>query len=238
MQNHIISKQNLSQTVVFGDTTTYAQTNIKVGESYLLHYTFTEKFDVETWNYYLNILPQRFQDEVFKYRRWQDRYNCLVGKLLVYTGYYLFCGNLLEFNKFQKDPYGKPYIQDSNLHFNISHSGNTAVCAFSKQNVGVDIEEINDLDTTMFDNVFNDEEMQKINLEGTSKFYEFWTIKEAVSKAIGKGLGIPLLDIKIKDEHAIYGNDEWQIESYKLKNKYCTIASESLNDFKFKEIVF
>ncbi|WP_299258164.1 4'-phosphopantetheinyl transferase superfamily protein [uncultured Aquimarina sp.] len=238
MENHIISEQNLSRTITFSDHNTYTSTNIEVDESYLLYHTFTEKFDPEIWNYYLNILPEKFQNEVFKYRRWQDRYNCLIGKLLVYLGHYLFCGSSLEFSRFLKDSYGKPYLKDSNIHFNISHSGNTAVCGFSKQEIGVDIEEINDLDVTMFNSVFNLDEMQKINKDGASRFYEFWTVKEAVSKAIGKGLGIPLLDIKIKDQHAIYNNDEWQIKSYKIENKYCTIASGISNKIRIKEIRF
>ncbi|WP_299188246.1 4'-phosphopantetheinyl transferase superfamily protein [uncultured Aquimarina sp.] len=238
MENHIISAQNLSQTIMFSDQNRYTPTNIEVDESYLLYHTFTEKFDPEIWNYYLNILPKKLQNEVFKFRRWQDRYNCLLGKLLVYLGHYLFCGSPLEFSRFLKDSYGKPYIKDSNIHFNISHSGNTAVCAFSKQSIGVDIEEVNDLDVTMFDTVFNPDEMLRINTDGTSKFYEFWTIKEAVSKAIGKGLGIPLLDIKIKDKYVIYNNNEWQIESYKMGNKYCTVASGICNKIRIKEIEF
>jgi len=238
MKNHTISERNLSQAIMFGDLETHTQTNIESDESYLLYYTFTEKFDVKVWDHYLNILPKKFHDEIYKYRRWQDRYNCLIGKLLVYLGHYLFCGSPLEFNRFLKDSYGKPFLKDSSIHFNISHSGNTAVCGFSKQEIGVDIEEINDLDVTMFNSVFNLDEMQKIHRDGSSRFYEFWTVKEAVSKAIGKGLGIPLLDIKIKDQYAIYNDDEWQVQSYKIENKYCTIASENLNRIRIKEIRF
>ncbi|MBW1295677.1 4'-phosphopantetheinyl transferase family protein [Aquimarina litoralis] len=238
MKNHIINEQNLSQTIVFSDPKTHIQTNIKQDESYLLHYTFTEKFDVEVWDYYLNILPRKFQNEVLRYRRWQDRYNCLIGKLLVYVGHYMFCGASLEFDRFLKDSFGKPYIENCNIHFNISHSENTVVCAFSKKNIGVDIEEINNLDVTMFDNVFSSDEMEKINKDGVSRFYEFWTIKEAVSKAIGQGLGIPLLEIKIKNQYAIYDNNKWQIKSYKMQNKYCTVASGFCSNLILKEIKF
>ncbi|MHA7059716.1 4'-phosphopantetheinyl transferase family protein [Aquimarina sp. M1] len=226
MKNHTISERNLSQTIMFGDLETHTQTNIESNESYLLYYTFTEKLDVKVWNHYLNILPKRFHNEVYKYRRWQDRYNFLIGRLLVYLGHYLFCGSPLEFNRFLKDPYGKPFLKDSSMHFNISHSGNKVVCIFSKQAIGIDIEEIQDIEFSLFENVFLDREMEQIRDLGIAKFYEYWTKKEAIIKAIGKGMSISLLDINVENESTVYNNDKWNTTSYVMDNVHCSIASQ------------
>jgi len=162
----------------FIDINECCQIEIKENESFLFHYSFNKQFDNNLWSNYLGLLPEEFQNEVLRYRRWQDRYNCLIGKLLVYAGYYAFCGETLKFDRFRKDAYGKPYIEDSDFYFNISHSGNKVVCIFSKYAIGIDIEEIADIEYTLFENVFSDQEMQKITEIGVSKFYEYWTKKE------------------------------------------------------------
>ena len=35
---------------------------------------------------------------------------------------------------------GKPYIENSNIYYNISHSNDYVICVFSNRNVGIDIE--------------------------------------------------------------------------------------------------
>ncbi|GAA0731487.1 hypothetical protein GCM10009430_43780 [Aquimarina litoralis] len=215
------------------------QIEIKENESYLLHYSFDKQFDKSQWTYYLDFLPVSFQKEVLRYRRWQDRYNCLLGKLMVYAGFYLFNAHKIEFKNFLKDSYGKPFIKNSNLNFNISHSGNTVVCIFSHQDIGIDIEEIQHIEYTLFENVFSDQEMQKIEQYGVSKFYEYWTKKEAIIKAIGKGMSIPLLDIKLEDNYSIYNGNRWYTKSEKMGNVYCSIASQyQQNNVNLIELIF
>ncbi len=218
--------QNSIHNVAFSDFKSITKIDLREDEYYLFQYSTDSNIGQDILKYYLEFLPQKFKQEVLKYRRWDDRYNCLFGKLMVYMGAYIFGYNSFEFEKILKDSYGKPYMLDSNFNFNISHSGNTVVCVFSKQEIGVDIEEINEIEYKLFENVFSSRELAEINDKGLDKFYEFWTKKESVIKAIGKGMSIPLLEIEIDKGHTTYDNDTWYTKSFKMDNKYCSITSK------------
>lgn len=99
--------------------------------------------------------------------------------------------------EFRYDFYGKPWLRFDNerLNFNISHSHSWGLYAFTYgRKVGIDIERIQpmkDIDR-IIRQVFSEQEMKAFyhlstgqRLEG---FYRCWTRKEAVVKALGKGL--------------------------------------------------
>jgi 4'-phosphopantetheinyl transferase len=218
--------QNSIQNVAFSDFKSIPQIDLREDEYYLFQYSTDDDIDQSILKYYLEFLPQKFKKEVLRYRRWDDRYNCLFGKLMVYMGSYLFGYNAFMFEKILKDNYGKPYMVDSNFNFNISHSGNTVVCVFSKQEIGIDIEEINEIEYDLFEDVFSTRELAEIHDNGLDKFYEFWTKKESVIKAIGKGMSIPLTEIEIDEGCTTYEDATWYTKTFKMDNKYCSITSK------------
>ena len=58
------------------------------------------------------------------------------------------------------------------------------------------------------------------------KFYNYWTIKESVIKAEGKGMSVPLDEIFIEDNIAGYGTNKWHLYPISINNEYsCTLAS-------------
>ncbi len=223
----MIIQDTYIKAIPFSRIDEYPQIRVQDKESYLFYYSFDKQFNNDLWHHYLNLLPNNFQKEVLRFRRWQDRYNCLLGKLMVYMGYKIFYNSELEFDNFLKDSYGKPYIENCGMNFNISHSGNTVVCIFSKQPIGIDVEEVKDIEYTLFENVFSDKEMEEISKAGLSKFYEYWTKKEAIIKAIGKGMSIPLLDIKVENNYSVYDHVKWNIKSLRLNDMHCSIAFKS-----------
>lgn len=97
----------------------------------------------------------------------------------------------MEYNQ-----YGKPYIKNSNdLYFNISHSCDWIICAWSNHEIGVDLENIRHIDLDIARVQFcNDEYTYIIELPELSyrRFMQIWTLKESYIKYIGKGLNIPL----------------------------------------------
>lgn len=99
--------------------------------------------------------------------------------------------------------FGKPYVFDCSLAFNISHSGSYVLVAVSNgDNLGVDIEKLReDLDYKYIaNNYFTHNEIAAIegkNIKGLYAFYRAWTRKEACLKAVGKGLSIDLKDIEV-----------------------------------------
>ncbi len=88
----------------------------------------------------------------------------------------------------------EPLSPTALLDFNISHSGNRVVCILSTQGrVGIDLEETGDIAIDDFQSQFTTAEWAAIT--GSSMplqtFYHYWTAKESLIKADGKGLQIP-----------------------------------------------
>ena len=103
---------------------------------------------------------------------------------------------------------GKPFLAGKNplsLRFNITHSGEYAIVAISREHsVGVDIEKIKpnfDYESIMSISFSNNERKLFSGLaesERLNTFYRIWTLKEAVAKAIGTGLSFPFEDIETR----------------------------------------
>jgi 4'-phosphopantetheinyl transferase len=223
--------EDIIKTITYGEHYNEKKLTIDKDELYLLHASI-EKLDTKRWAYYLNLLPINLKDEVLKYKKWPDRYNSLFGKLLVHTGYYLFERHELSFGNFLRNSYGKPYVKNVDLSFNISHSGNKVVCAFGKDEVGVDVEEIREINYLEFASVFSDNEVEQIIEKGQLKFFELWTKKEALSKGVGKGFSISFSEMIIHEKFAIYDNYKWFIDGKEYKGSYYSVASS----YPFKEI--
>ncbi|WP_345551288.1 4'-phosphopantetheinyl transferase family protein [Microbulbifer aestuariivivens] len=104
---------------------------------------------------------------------------------------------------------GRPYLAGSTLSFNVSHSGDLAICALSQSlSVAVDLElhqqglwpDFNSREQPAFDGdallrmVFSKAERQLLlaasDRERRRLFFEFWTAKEALMKLTGRGLSL------------------------------------------------
>ncbi len=88
---------------------------------------------------------------------------------------------------------GKPVIMgDTKLEYNISHSGDMILLAFSASaEVGVDIEKKDPhIDAALLSTVLHPHEKEAVLRCGADEFYTIWTNKEAYVKAVGKGFFI------------------------------------------------
>lgn len=107
--------------------------------------------------------------------------------------------------EFTYGSHGKPMLaNDPTIQFNVSHSQNVALYAFSNQyEVGIDIEAKDKLRKVeaIAQRFFSTQESAVIkNLSGDSKaeaFFNGWTRKEAFLKALGKGLSYPLKQVEV-----------------------------------------
>jgi 4'-phosphopantetheinyl transferase len=113
---------------------------------------------------------------------------------------------------------GKPSLSpgrhDSQLEFNVSHSGDVALLAFAQgRALGVDVERAReDFDhEAIAGRFFSEQEQHQLAAlapaERYSGFFRCWTRKEAYIKAQGTGLSLPLdqFDVSLKpgDENAL-----------------------------------
>lgn len=98
----------------------------------------------------------------------------------------------------------KPFLTSHpSVFFNLSHSADYALIAIANSPIGVDIEFINKQFTyeEILPTVFNTLEIHKVMHSNDSHraFYQFWTRKEAIVKAIGKGIDDDLPKIPVTD---------------------------------------
>jgi 4'-phosphopantetheinyl transferase len=88
--------------------------------------------------------------------------------------------------------FGKPFLPDSDIFFNMSHSEECIVIAVRRgKPVGVDVEFIRpvaDMNAIVEEN-FSPQERSLVN--SREMFFKYWTRKEAFTKAVGRGLSIP-----------------------------------------------
>lgn len=102
---------------------------------------------------------------------------------------------------FHREPSGKPRLAGAHagrLHFNLSHSGTCALVGLAPVPIGVDVESMRPIDDLLpiIRGNFHPREIAALEALPPARrqraFYACWTRKEAVVKAIGGGLTIPL----------------------------------------------
>lgn len=217
----------ISQTILFKDFDKYSEQPFFNSNIIVLKTSYKNPFESKKWNTLINILSVDLRNEVEKYVRWEDQHNTLIGKLLVYTAHNIIKNEELKFENYKRDKTNKPFIQGSTLNFNISHSGKTVICAISKYNIhlGIDIEEIKNIDVKGFNNVFHQNEFNVImQTNSIDLFYKYWTRKEAYTKAIGRGITIPLSSIDTTKNMISVNNNSYYLKSYKTNEYYCSLA--------------
>lgn len=188
----------------------------------------TEQTDPALYNYWMELVPTVISDKIIKYRRWQDAQACLFGKILLLQCFQRFYPSC-TLNDLKYSAYQRPYINQP-IDFNISHSGEYIVCVVSDEcRVGIDVEEMKVIDYDVYSTQFTDEEWGLISSSGDSKraFYRIWTQKEALIKANGKGLSIPLKSVQISDTTAVVENMKWFLTELPLSKQYsCHLATD------------
>ena len=100
--------------------------------------------------------------------------------------------------------YGKPYLNNANIYFNVSHSNHYLLIAIARQgSVGVDVEyckpNIQLLEVAK--EFCSIEEYQSLlplpDSERQLRFYQYWTHKEALVKGLGRGISFPLRQVEV-----------------------------------------
>lgn len=135
-----------------------------------------------------------------RYRYDADRHRHLAGRALVRAFVARRYDCPPQAVSIGEGPHGKPYLKepqddDSSLEFNIAHTDEVVVAAFSQTHpVGIDIEPLDrDADTeALADRVFTEAEQRHWRAlpkpDRSRAFLRVWTCKEAFLKAVGAGL--------------------------------------------------
>ena len=136
--------------------------------------------------------------------------------------------------------HGKPYVQDrTEIHFNLSHSGDYVLAAFGPVELGCDIQMIGEAHRN--DRIaarFFTEAEQKALAEGID-FYRIWARKESYIKCIGEGMARDLRSFDVVEEGELVQRTEGNAnvclpapsESQNLQGVNIYFAEHTLSDY-------
>jgi 4'-phosphopantetheinyl transferase len=191
---------------------------------------------------YSKIFPPDIYDRIIKFRKWEDAQRSLCGLILLLKGLDIYKLPSGLISKIQSNIYGKPYIQKNPLYFNISHSGEIVVCAFSKDvELGIDIEQMNEVSLDDFKENMLVSEWDKINKaeDRLYAFYDYWTQKEALIKAHGTGLNISLKLFEVINNMTFINDEAYYITKLNIRKGYfCNLASKTELRSKTIELIY
>lgn len=179
---------------------------------------------------YMRFLPETFIAKMNAFKFKEDSYRYLLGKILLLRGLSTMGYAGLTLSHLRFNEYNKPYF-DSDLDFNISHSGDFVLCALStKCSIGVDLEKIENNDFSDYHQCFTKKEWSFINNSNNPlmTFYQFWTKKEAIIKADGRGLYMPLQSFDVTNNEVTGESKHWYITELAIMDGYVAHLATSV----------
>ncbi len=204
--------------------------------------SFTNPLEQSLFSAYLSVLSPELKEKNSRYVRWQNRHSHLFGKLLLMEALKTYGIEKDIWNYVECNSYHRPYLTLKEYDFNISHSGNYVTCAIGKNiRLGIDIEENKKVNFEHFQMVMTPSQWDIINNANypLKEFYKYWTIKESVIKADGRGFTIPLDELEVKNNTVQCDDKSWFVQELEINSDYsAALATNQLSEFKIHEINF
>jgi 4'-phosphopantetheinyl transferase len=180
------------------------------------------------------LLPFLNPDEIARAQRYhskKDTNRFIICRVVLKILLAKQIGLVVEKVIIKNDKNRKPYLPSNpSIFFNLSHSIDYGFIALGDRAMGVDVERVNsDYDyTQILPQVFSKIEINVLqNSANPAKtFYTFWTRKEAIVKATGKGIDddfkeIPSLDgVHFKKSTLLETNQKLFVKSFDFDNEY------------------
>lgn len=143
-------------------------------------------------------MPLYRQRKIDRFRFDKDKYLSLgAGALLLKA---LENADILYSRVFVSEN-GRPDVGED-FFFNLSHSGELAVCAVSDRRVGIDTEIVRGFSDALARRVFSEKEIAFCrSFDDTDRVYtRMWTAKESIMKKTGEGLSLGAENISLDTE--------------------------------------
>ncbi len=187
----------------------------------------------------LYTLPEKMQKNILVYKSKKDQQVRICAKLMLYQLMTDF-GLTPEYglNDIKYDIFNKPFL-NKKFYFSIAHSEDLVVCtASSKKSIGIDVEKIKPIDVVLLKDSFTKDEWlfleeKKYDLDF---FYYLWTRKEAVLKAIGKGIYEEMSHVEVLKNEITYDEQPYFIYDITMDANYkIAVACNNKIIFDVKE---
>lgn len=164
-------------------------------------------------------LSDQRREQALRFKHEFGQRTCAAAYLLLCEGLQKEYG-ITEKPEFEYGEQGKPFIVGHpEIHFNLSHCREAAICIIADHPVGIDIESIRPYKQTLVDYTMNEEEVARIQQAERPdiEFIKLWTQKEAVLKLSGEGISKDMKQVLVnppaslttvisEDERYVYSN--------------------------------
>lgn len=198
-----------------------------------IYYMDTGVFeDEELFKRAYDLQPQYRKDKIDRMKYDKDR------RLSLGAGYLLVRAleeHGIDTSDINVSDEGKPALRGyPDIHFNLSHSGDKAMCIIGSRPCGCDIERKRDIDLKLSERFFapSEDEYIRNSEEPENSFFRIWTLKESFIKATGEGFKRPLssFEMAMGDEIRVKGMEEWFFHEVDIYEGYsmscCTMSAE------------
>lgn len=141
------------------------------------------------------LLPTERRKKALKYRKVVDRNNCVITYLMLKVA----LRESFQIEKFtiKCGEYGKPYLSEyPKVYFNISHCARGCVVAVADVPIGVDIQEVRSISTSIKEYFCTATEQEKLKACNNTdvELIKIWVAKECYGKMRGVGVNYPMKD--------------------------------------------
>lgn len=144
---------------------------------------------------------------------------------------------------------GKPFFKNSDIMFNITHSGDWIILAITqRENIGIDYEHMkkNSNSLKIAARFFSVSENQELTTTGSTQqglvFNQMWSAKEAILKAVGLGIAHMLKQVTVSPAAHTFHFDHDPTRHYTLSGFFWdhgwlhVFSHKSLQNFDFIEL--
>lgn len=175
----------------------------------------------EIKNFFYEI-PMYKQEKIKKYKSEKEIKMSIIGEILLKE--LLKKHYNLDYNKlnFKTNKNGKPFIANSNVFFNISHSKEFIIVAVSNNPVGVDIEKKRKISNNMVKYITNESEKNYILFSDDflNTFFKIYVLKEAYIKMFGLNINC------IKNIHININNNKFSFNDKNIKARLINLIDD------------
>ncbi|MBR1543110.1 MAG: 4'-phosphopantetheinyl transferase superfamily protein [Bacteroidaceae bacterium] len=144
-------------------------------------------FDLNTA---LSALSEERRKQALQFKFELGQRTCAAAYLLLCEGLQKEYG-ITEKPVFEYGEHGKPFLAGHpDIHFNLSHCREAAICMIGERPVGIDVESVREYRENLVRFTMNEAEVAQIEQAERPdvEFIKLWTRKEAVLKLSGEGI--------------------------------------------------
>ena len=139
----------------------------------------------------------------------------------------------LRLNSLPKDANGVPLPVDG-VHWSLTHKSDVVGAVAARLPVGLDLETFRPVSPGMLTKVAADKEWSMVSGDRLKNFFRLWTAKEAVLKAVGRGIGglsrCRVVDV-VDETHVLldYAGESWVVEHFWFAGHVAAITCNDIN---------